>query len=52
MTMIKVVYDQLGNTLTIWFGNPEDEVVAEEAAAEPEAAPQEPETPAEEPKQE
>ena len=29
-----------------------EEVVAEEAAAEPEAAPQEPETPAEEPKQE
>jgi len=34
MTMIKVVYDQLGNTLTIWFGNPEDEVVAEETGDE------------------
>jgi len=34
MTMIKVVYDQLGNTLTIRFGNPEDEVVAEETGDE------------------
>jgi uncharacterized protein YuzE len=34
MAEIKVVYDQLGNTLTVWFGNPEDEVVAEETGDE------------------
>ena len=30
MAQIKVYYDQEGNTLTVWFGNPEDEYVAEE----------------------
>lgn len=30
MTNVKVFHDSTGNTLTIWFGNPEDEVEAEE----------------------
>ena len=34
MVQIKVVHDQQGSTLTIWFGNPEDEVVAEETGGE------------------
>ena len=34
MTRIKVVYAQQGNTLTVWFGNPQDEVVAEETGDE------------------
>ncbi|MBM3146183.1 MAG: DUF2283 domain-containing protein [Chloroflexi bacterium] len=34
MTKIKVVYDQQGNTLTVWFGNPQDEAVAEETGDE------------------
>ena len=34
MAQVKVYYDQLGNTLTVWFGNPEDEVVAEETGDE------------------
>ncbi len=31
---IKVIHDQHGNTLTVWFGNPQDEVVAEETGDE------------------
>lgn len=31
---VKVVYDQTGNTLTVWFGNPLDEVVVEETGDE------------------
>ncbi len=27
---MKIVFDKLGNTLDIWFGNPEDEVISEE----------------------
>ena len=34
MTRIQVVYDQQGNTLTVWFGNPQDEVAAEETGDE------------------
>lgn len=34
MTQVKVVYDQTGNTLTVWFGNPQDEVFAEETGNE------------------
>jgi len=34
MTEIKVVHDQQGNTLTVWFGNPQDEFVAEETGDE------------------
>jgi len=34
MAQIKVYYDEVGKTLTVWFGNPQDEFVAEETAAE------------------
>jgi uncharacterized protein YuzE len=34
MAQVKVFYDQEGNTLTVWFGNPEDEYVAEETGDE------------------
>jgi len=34
MALVKVYYDQLGNTLTVWFGNPEDEFEAEETGDE------------------
>ena len=30
MAQIKVVYDETGNTLTVWFGNPQDEAISEE----------------------
>ena len=30
MAQVKVYYDRIGNTLTVWFGNPEDEYEAEE----------------------
>lgn len=31
---VKVYYDREGNTLTVWFGNPADEFVAEETGEE------------------
>ena len=34
MAHVKVYYDQVGNTLTVWFGNPQDECVAEETGDE------------------
>ena len=34
MAKIKVYYDQKGNTLTVWFGNPEDEYIVEETGDE------------------
>jgi uncharacterized protein YuzE len=34
MAQIKVYYDREGNTLTVWFGNPADEYVAEETGEE------------------
>ncbi|MFO7679207.1 MAG: DUF2283 domain-containing protein [Chloroflexota bacterium] len=34
MAEIKVYYDQVGNTLTVWFDNPEDEFEAEETGDE------------------
>ena len=34
MAQIKVFYDQEGNTLTVWFGNPEDEYIVEETGDE------------------
>ncbi len=34
MAQIKVFYDQEGNTLTVWFGNPEDEYIVEETGEE------------------
>lgn len=34
MAEIKVFYDQAGNTLTVWFGNPKDEYICEETGEE------------------
>lgn len=34
MVQVRVCYDQAGNTLTIWFGNPQDEYVCEETGDE------------------
>jgi hypothetical protein len=34
MAQVKVFYDQEGNTLTVWFGDPGDEYVAEETGGE------------------
>lgn len=34
MAEVKVFYDQAGNTLTVWFGNPQDECVCEETGEE------------------
>ncbi len=34
MEEIKIYYDKLGNTLTVWFGNPNDEYIAEETGNE------------------
>jgi uncharacterized protein YuzE len=34
MAQVKVYYDEAGNTLTVWFGDPEQEYVAEETGEE------------------
>ena len=34
MDQIKVFYDETGNILTVWFGNPQDEYVCEETGDE------------------
>lgn len=34
MAEVKVYYDPLGNTLTVWFGNPQDEYTCEETGDE------------------
>jgi uncharacterized protein YuzE len=34
MAQVKVYYDREGNTLTVWFGNPADEFIAEETGEE------------------
>lgn len=34
MAQVKVYYDQVGNTLTVWFGKPEDEYTSEETGQE------------------
>lgn len=34
MAEIKVYYDHVGSTLTVWFGNPQDEHIAEETGDE------------------
>ena len=34
MAQIKVCYDRKGSTLTVWFGDPEGEYVAEETGDE------------------
>jgi hypothetical protein len=31
---VKVFYDQTGNTLTVWFDNPQDEYLCEETGDE------------------
>ena len=34
MAQVRVYYDQVGNTLTVWFGNPQEEHVDEETGNE------------------
>jgi len=34
MAQVKVYYDRERNTLTVWFGNPADEYIAEETGEE------------------
>lgn len=34
MEQVKVFYDRTGNTLTVWFGEPEQEYVCEETGDE------------------
>ncbi|MBU0491303.1 MAG: DUF2283 domain-containing protein [Chloroflexi bacterium] len=34
MAQVKVFYDQVGNTLTVWLGDPQDEYVCEETGDE------------------
>lgn len=34
MAQVKVFYDETGNTLTVWFGNSQDEYVCEETGEE------------------
>jgi uncharacterized protein YuzE len=34
MEQVKVFYDRAGNTLTVWFGDPEDEYISEETGDE------------------
>lgn len=34
MAQVKVYYDQIGNTLTVWFADPQDEYICEETGEE------------------
>ncbi len=34
MAQVKVYYDQVGNTLTVWFDDPQEEHVSEETGDE------------------
>jgi hypothetical protein len=34
MTRVKVYYDKIGNTLTVWFDEPQEEYVCEETGEE------------------
>ena len=34
MAQVKVFYDRQGNTLTVWFGDPQDEYICEETGEE------------------
>lgn len=34
MAQVKVYYDQVGNSLTVWFGDPQEEYVCEETGDE------------------
>ena len=34
MDQVKVYYDRTGNTLTVWFGDPQEEYICEETGDE------------------
>ncbi|MCC7353945.1 MAG: DUF2283 domain-containing protein [Anaerolineae bacterium] len=34
MEQVRVFYDRAGNTLTVWFGDPQDEYICEETGDE------------------
>ena len=34
MAQVKVFYDRVGNTLTVWLGEPQDEYICEETGDE------------------
>lgn len=34
MEQVKIFHDRTGNTLTVWFGNPQDEYICEETGDE------------------
>ena len=34
MAEVRVFYDKTGNTLTVWFGNPDDEYICQETGEE------------------
>ena len=34
MAQVKVYYDKIGNTLTVWFDDPQDEHICEETGEE------------------
>ena len=34
MAHVRVYYDHVGNTLTVWFGEPQDEYICEETGEE------------------
>ena len=34
MEQVKVFYDRVGNTLTVWFGDPNEETICEETGDE------------------
>jgi len=34
MAQVKVYYDPVGNTLTVWFGDPQEEFIGEETGEE------------------
>jgi hypothetical protein len=34
MAQVKVFYDETGNTLTVWFGDPQSEYISEETGEE------------------
>jgi hypothetical protein len=34
MEQVKIFHDQTGNSLTVWFGNPQEEYVCEETGEE------------------
>ena len=34
MEQVKIFHDRIGNTLTVWFGNPQEEHICEETGDE------------------